>query len=267
MDKLKVIYLGCTNFSKKILLDILNTSQETVDVKAIFSIPQEFDINYSKEAVKNYTYANMKQIADVEGIDYFEIDHSLNKKITSFKEEIEKYDPDVILVMGWYYMIPESIRKLAKMGAWGIHASLLPKYAGGAPLVWAMINGEDKTGTTLFRLDDGVDDGDIISQKTVLIEDTDTIDELYKKITSESSKMLINALTNISSITFLKQKKEEIQIYDQRSPEDGKVDLTWDKKKIYDFIRAQSYPYPGAFIELDNGCRMIFEKVRIERKK
>ena len=73
-----------------------------------------------------------------------------------------------MLILGWFYKVPKSIRDLSKLGAWGIHASLLPKYAGGSPLTWAIINGEKQTGITLFRLDDGIDDGDIISQKNFL---------------------------------------------------------------------------------------------------
>ena len=63
-----------------------------------------------------------------------------------------KLKPDVILALGWYYIVPKSIRDIPKYGAWGIHASLLPEYAGGAPLVWSIINGE-KTEVTLFRMD------------------------------------------------------------------------------------------------------------------
>ena len=68
-----------------------------------------------------------------------------------------------MLFIGWYYIVPKSLRSLAKYGAWGIHASLLPKYAGGAPLSWAIINGEKKTGVTLFKLESGIDNGDIFS--------------------------------------------------------------------------------------------------------
>ena len=161
-------------------------------------------------------------------------------------------------------MIPQSIRELVKYGAWGIHASLLPNYAGGAPLSWAIINGEKETGITLFRMEDGVDDGDIIAQKSFTIEYEDAIKEVYEKATIASKDILKNVLTNIKDIKPIPQNKVEIEIYPQRSPKDGKIDLTKSSEEIYNFIRAQSSPYPGAFITTSDGKKLVIEKARIE---
>jgi methionyl-tRNA formyltransferase len=76
-------------------------------------------------------------------------------------QTVTSWNPDAFLVAGWYHMIPKIWRNLAP--AYGLHASLLPDYSGGAPLVWAMINGETKTGVTLFQMDDGVDSGPIVA--------------------------------------------------------------------------------------------------------
>lgn len=150
-------------------------------------------------------------------------------------------------------MLPKSTRELTRYGAWGIHASLLPKYAGGAPLNWAIINGEKETGVTLFRMDDGVDDGDIISQKSFLIEFEDTINEIYQKATIASKEILNEVLLNIDNIKFKPQDKRKIEIYPQRKPDDGEIDLSKTSIEIYNFIRAQSSPYPGAFIKTVDG--------------
>jgi methionyl-tRNA formyltransferase len=192
------------------------------------------------------------------------VDSVSGKKIRGYKGIIAALNLDLILVLGWYYMIPKEIRKLARLGAWGIHASLLPKYAGGAPLNWAIINGEKETGVTLFRMEDGVDDGDIIAQKSFPIYLEDTINEVYQRATSASKEILRDILQDINDITYIPQDKSKIEIYPQRKPEDGEIDLTKSAIEIYNFIRAQSNPYPGAFIRTFDGKKIIIEKARIE---
>ena len=165
--------------------------------------------------------------------------------------------------MGWYYKVPKKIRDLARYGTWGIHASLLPKYAGGAPLVWAIINGEKETGVSLFKLEEGVDDGDIIAQQIIPIAFEDSIKEVYEKATAASKEILLNALQNIETIKFIPLEKSKIELWPQRKPEDGEIDLSWPAEKIYNFIRAQAPPYPGAFLKTADGKKIIIEKSKI----
>jgi len=253
---MKIVFFGCTKFSEELLTHLLKNK---VDVKAIFSIPEYFNISYSKKKVKNSNFFDLKPIAQKSKIPFYEIDSVEGKKTKDYYDVIKNIKPDVILVLGWYYMVPKSIRLIPKYGAWGIHASLLPDYAGGAPLVWAIINGEKKTGVTLFRMESGVDDGDIISQTEFLIEDNDTIKEVYEKATKSSKKILNNVLTSDSEPEFIKQDKSKIKIYPQRSPEDGLIDWDWDSLRIKNFIRAQSKPYPGAFTIINNKKVIIYD--------
>ncbi|MDO8998186.1 MAG: formyltransferase family protein [Bacteroidota bacterium] len=259
---MKAIFFGATKFSEDILTHLLNNN---IDVGALFTIPQEFGISYSDTKVKNYNYSELEIVATKNNIPCYYIDSSQEGKITSdYSEIIESINPDVILIMGWYYMVPKKIRDLAKYGAWGIHASMLPDYAGGAPLVWAIINGEKETGITLFKLDDGIDDGDIIEQEKIVIGENDSIKEVYEKVTIASKNILLKVLQNISTIKFTPQDKSKIKIYPQRKPDDGEIDLTKTAKDLYNFIRAQSSPYPGAFIRTVDGKKLIIEKARIE---
>lgn len=258
---MKFVFLGCTKFSERILKKLLS---EKLDIAAIFTIPEKFDISYSDEKVKNYNYSDVGIIAKDNSIPCYLVDSGdSGKKLTDYHDVISDIKPDVILVMGWYYMVPKKIRELARFGAWGIHASLLPKYAGGAPLVWAMINGEQEAGVSLFKLDSGVDDGDIISQKSFKIEHEDTIKEVYEKATVASEEILSEVFSNFEAIKFKPQDKEKIEVFPQRSPEDGEIDLNWDAKKMYDFIRAQAPPYPGAFIRTTDGKKIIIEKAKL----
>jgi len=258
---MKIVFLGATNFSSELLKHLLDNA---LKIERVFTIPQEFSISYSDKKVRNYNYANLHELAGQYNIPCHEIESGEGKRITDYYDELIALQPDVILVLGWYYMVPKKIRDTARYGAWGIHASLLPKYAGGAPLVWAIINGETETGVTLFKLDDGVDDGDIIAQQKIPISYTDTIREVYAKATEASKAILFNTLTNSSDIRFTSQDKSKIEIWPQRSPDDGEIDLDWPAEKIYNFIRAQAPPYPGAFIRTADGKKIIIEKAAMK---
>jgi methionyl-tRNA formyltransferase len=259
---MKVVFFGTTKFSEEVLKHLLENG---VPVSMLFTMNQEFSISYSDKKVKNYNHSDLEHLAKEYRIPLYYIESSeTGKKTGDYFQMISDLEPDVILVMGWYYMVPKKIRNLAKFGAWGIHASMLPDYAGGAPLVWAIINGEKETGVTLFRLEDGVDDGDIIVQKPVTIAETDSVKEVYDKVTVISKDILLHALLNINAITFTVQDKSKIKIYPQRKPEDGEIDLKKPAIELYNFIRAQSSPYPGAFIKTIDGKKLIIEKARIE---
>lgn len=173
---MKVVFFGATKFSEEILLHLL---QNGIAIDLLFTIPKEFSISYCSDKVTNYNYADLNVLAAKYQIRSFEVDSKTGHKTSDYFDAIKELKPDILLVLGWYFMVPRKIRELAKYGAWGIHASLLPNYAGGAPLVWAIIEGQTKTGVTLFKLADGVDDGDIIAQKEIVIEEHDTIKEVY----------------------------------------------------------------------------------------
>ena len=246
---MKGIFLGCTEFSEEILKHIIARIPD-FEVQAIFSIPEAFNISYSEDKVKNVNYRDLRKYSIELDIPFLEVDNTAGRSLSYYSSLISDLNPDVILVMGWYYMVPKKVRKFAKYGAWGIHASLLPKYAGGAPLVWAIINGEEETGVTLFQLDDGVDDGDIIKQSAFKIGEDETIKEVYQKAIMASKEILSTSLSNKSQIEMQPQNKSKIEVYPQRKPEDGEINWEWDVRKIKNFIRAQTRPYPGAWTKI-----------------
>lgn len=259
---MNVVFFGATKFSEEILRHLIDGG---INVSVIFTIPQEFSISYSDTKVKNYNHSELSLLAEQNNIPIYYIESSVDgQKTTDYAEQIKAAKPDVILVMGWYYMVPKSIRNLASYGAWGIHASMLPDYAGGAPLVWAIINGEKETGVTLFKLDDGVDDGDIVVQEKIVIDELDSIKEVYEKVTKVSKKLLLESLNQLPNIEFKPQDKSKIKVYPQRKPDDGEIDLSKSARDLYNFIRAQSSPYPGAFIRTSDGKKLIIEKARIQ---
>ena len=108
---------------------------------------------------------------------------------------VKDWEAEVFVVIGWYHMIPKKWMDFAPV--FGMHASLLPDYSGGAPLVWAIINGEKKTGITLFKIDEGVDSGPILDQLEVDITNQDTIKTLYEKVEVAGLLLLERNLSKI----------------------------------------------------------------------
>ena len=143
----------------------------------------------------------------------------------------------------------------------GIHALLLPDYSGGAPLVWAIINGEKKTGVTFFYFDEGVDSGDIIAQEEIDIYENDTIKTLYEKAELTGKNILIKylPLLAVNQAPRIKQDESKRRIFPQRKPSDGEIDWNWESKRIKNFIRAQTKPYPGAFTLINNKKIIIWD--------
>lgn len=255
---MRIAFFGCTAFSERILKALLECS--THEIAAIFSIPREFSISYSQNPVHNTNYADLKPYSDKLKVPFFEVNSVKGKRTANYEPVIKNLKIDVILVIGWYYKVPESTRNLAKYGAWGIHASLLPEYAGGAPLVWAIIEGAKKTGVSLFMLSNGIDDGDIIEQMAFSIGLNETIRDVYEKATLASEAIIRKVFGDPSyQLKPKPQDKSKFKIFPQRSPADGKIDWNWDEAKINRFIRAQTKPYPGAWTIIGDKKVTIWE--------
>lgn len=253
------IFLGATHFGRAVLENLLAIGQIP---KAIFSIPETFSISYASEKVKNYDFFDFSTLAKTHKIPFYWVE-SPTQPIASYKEHIKDLHASFMLVAGWYYKIPRSVYTLTQMGAFGFHNSLLPKYAGGAPLVWAMIRGESTAGVTLFRMGEEMDCGDIILQESFEIAFSDTIADVLQKATQCAIAMSARLFSDDFCIRFTPQPAAQ-EYHPQRCPKDGEIDLNWDSLTLYNFIRAQSSPYPGAFIKTTDGKRLVIDKAHIE---
>lgn len=163
-------------------------------------------------------------------------------------KKIREINPDLIVVMGWRTIIPKEVLEIPRFGVVAAHESLLPKYRGFAPINWAIINGEEKTGVTLFFLDEGMDSGDIIAQKVISIGIADTAAEVYQKTKVASIALLMKNLEALKTGRVPRRKQDESQATYAcaRTPEDGLISWGDTSIKIHNLVRALSYPYPGA---------------------
>lgn len=243
---MRLVFIGASRFGLQ-CLDVA-TQVEGIEVVGIVTAPATFAISYRPAGVKNVLHADVAHFAEDRGIPVTIIDKGMGSP--ELLRRVQQWRPDVFLVSGWYHMVPRAWREIAP--AYGLHASLLPDYSGGAPLVWAMINGEERTGITMFRMDDGVDSGPIVDQLAEPIYADDTIATLYDRIGERGLQLVRQCLPAIASGRLVLQAQDETRrrVFRQRGPEDGLIDWTHDAIEIDRFVRAQTRPYPGAFSSL-----------------
>jgi methionyl-tRNA formyltransferase len=155
---------------------------------------------------------------------------------------------DVVMVCGWYFLLPPAVLESGPCFL-GIHNSLLPKYRGGAPLVWAMINGEPRVGSSLFGFTPGMDDGPVHQQVAVEPGADDTVGDVLAALEARFVIELPEAWKRIVAGNAIgaKQNHAAATYCGQRLPRDGRIDWRLPADRLHDFVRAQSRPYPGAF--------------------
>lgn len=177
---------------------------------------------------------------------------------------IKDFSTDVIASINYLFLIEEDIINHANIITFNIHGSLLPKYRGRTPHVWAIINGETKAGITAHLIDAGCDTGKIIHQIEIPIETEDTGAMMLDKYAREYYPLVKKVLSSIQSnkISLRDQNESEATYFGKRTPADGEINWNWSKEEIRNWVRAQANPYPGAFTFF-MGQKVIIDKVSI----
>jgi len=179
-------------------------------------------------------------------------------------EHIKGLKPEIILSVYYRSLISDDILKLAPLGAFNMHGSLLPKYRGRAPINWVLVKGEKETGATLHYMVAKADAGDIVGQKVVPIDNEDTALTLTKKVTAAACEIIKEVYPLIETKN-LKPRKQDMSIstyFGRRTPADGLINWNSDAQTIYNLIRAVTKPFPGAFFE-ENGKKIIIWRAKI----
>jgi methionyl-tRNA formyltransferase len=172
-------------------------------------------------------------------------------------------EPEFLFSFYYRQMLKRDLLLAASRGAYNMHGSLLPKYRGRVPVNWAIIHGESETGVTLHAMTEKPDNGAIVIQKAVPIGPDDTAKEVFDRITEAAAAALDSALPALVAGTapHLPQDPSRASYFGGRKPEDGRIDFAWGAKRIHDFVRALTRPYPGAFADV-NGHRLVFWRTR-----
>jgi len=241
---MRVVFVGASRFGLR-CLDALRRIP-ACEVVGVVTAPQVFPISYRPEGVRNVLFADLKSYAGEHAL-LCEMIGAAGMRDSALLARVSAWRPAAFVVAGWYHLVPKSWRAVAP--AYGLHASLLPDYSGGAPLVWAIINGESRTGITFFQFADGVDNGPVVSQAATEIRAEDTIATVYERVERLGVALLQADLPRLAAGTAQLRAQDESRrrVFPQRSPEDGLIDWTRASARIHDFVRAQTKPYPGAF--------------------
>jgi methionyl-tRNA formyltransferase len=171
---------------------------------------------------------------------------------------LTELQPTRCLVVGWYWLVSPLMLQKVPGGIIGIHNSLLPRYRGCAPLVWAMINGDESVGISLFSFSEGMDDGPVWGQRKVPVRNSDTIGTVLSQLETHAAELISTVWPRIEDGTTspMVQVESEATYCGLRTPEDGRIDWQKSAAQLHDFVRAQSEPYPGAWTTLANGQKM-----------
>lgn len=177
-----------------------------------------------------------------------------NPRMGVAKEIIINNEVDVVFSINYLFLLEEDIIEWPSIAAINFHGSLLPKYRGRTPHVWAIINNEVETGVTAHLISKGCDEGDIVDQVKVKITKEDTGATVLKKYSEICPALLERVLDKISKEKLNPFPQENIKAtyFGKRTPDDGEIDWNWQKERIFNWIRAQAFPYPGAFTFLNN---------------
>lgn len=179
---------------------------------------------------------------------------------------IKSLDVDVITSINYLFLIENDIVNHPSKLIFNIHGSLLPKYRGRTPHVWAIINGETKAGITAHIIDSGCDTGAIIHQKEIAINLEDTGADVLEKYMEVYFPLVKSVLEDIeqNNLNLKEQDETKATYFGKRTPDDGGIDWRWSSEKIRNWVRAQATPYPGAFTFF-KGIKITIDKVSFSK--
>lgn len=173
-------------------------------------------------------------------------------KSDSFHNQLKEIAPDLLVVVA-FRILPPEVLEIPQKGSVNLHASLLPKYRGAAPIHWAVINGEKETGCSIFFLDEQVDTGKIINQKKTDIGKNETTGDVYNRLKKMGGDLLLKSVNDIAADTYSTRDQDDKKAMGAPKlfKDDCKIDFNQPARKVHNKIRGLS-PFPTAWVELDD---------------
>lgn len=244
--KIKIIYMGTPEFSATVLEGLL----KEYEVRAIVSQPDrksgrhnEINPTPVKKVGNNHTILVIQP-----------------ENIKEQYNEVLSLNPDLIITCAYGQILPKEILDAPRLGCINVHASLLPKLRGGAPIHHAIIDGHSKTGITIMYMSTGMDEGDIISQKEIPIEYEDTAESLHDKLSILGRDLLLETLPSIITGTNTRTKQDRFSATyaPNIKREDERIDFSKSKRQVYNQIRGL-YSWPGAYCLFEGKILKVWE--------
>ncbi|MFT4697466.1 MAG: methionyl-tRNA formyltransferase [Flavobacteriaceae bacterium] len=243
MRDIRIVFMGTPDFALGVLQKLVEEERNIVGVITSPDKPAGRGRKLRQSAVKEYALSQDLKILQPK-----------NLKEESFLEELKGLHANLQIVVA-FRMLPKVLWDLPEYGTFNLHASLLPQYRGAAPINWAIMNGEKKTGVTTFFIDEKIDTGAIILNKEINIEKKETVGTLHDKLMKVGSQLVIETVSLIENenvLTVKQDKKDDtLEEAPKLTSDNTKIDWSQTSKKIDCFIRGLN-PYPAAWTSILN---------------
>ncbi len=250
MTDVRIVFMGTPDFAVGVLKSLIQHKFTIVGVITTPDKPSGRGRKMNESAVKKYAVEQQLPILQ-----------PTNLKNEDFLNELKLLHANLQIVVA-FRMLPKVVWQLPSLGTFNLHASLLPEYRGAAPINWAIINGETKTGVTTFFIDEKIDTGEIILQDQVDIKETDTAGDLHDKLMETGSKLVVKTVNLIQKgkVKTIKQPDKKEKPAPKIYKETCKIDWNQSIDSIYNRIRGLS-PYPASWTIIDNINETIEAKI------
>lgn len=254
---MRILFMGTPDIARESLDNLYNEGVEICGVVTAPDKPAGRGMKIISSPVKEYAIKKNLKIFQPEKI--------VNNN--EFKDEIRQLSPDLVCVVAYGVILPKSFLKIPPLGCINLHPSMLPNYRGPAPIQWAILNGDKKTGVTIMYLNEKMDAGDIIKQQEVEIEENETTGELWDKLSKIGSNLLVETVKNIDSGKIERTPQpEEFTLAPMLNKEMAKIN--WNEKNCYEIknlVRGLN-PIMGTYTLLKNK-KIKFWKVQTLNKE
>jgi methionyl-tRNA formyltransferase len=245
---MKIVFMGTPDFAVPCLKILLQNGFEIVAVVTAPDKPAGRGLKLTTTPVKEFAVQHNLKVLQPEKL-----------RDENFLNELKALQPDLSIVVA-FRMLPEIVWSLPKYGSINLHASILPKYRGAAPINWAIMNGEKETGVSTFFIQKQIDTGNIIYSEKVAITPTDTAGILHDKLMEVGSRLILKTVLAVQENNYL-QIPQDLSVEQPLAPkifkDDCKINFNQPAEKLYNFIRGLS-PYPAACATADGKMLKIF---------
>lgn len=250
MRDLRIVFMGTPDFAVTILQHLIENDYNVVGVITAADKPAGRGRKLNESAVKKYALSQNLPILQ-----------PTNLKNKEFQSALKNWNANLQIVVA-FRMLPKAVWAMPAYGTFNLHASLLPEYRGAAPINWAIINGETKTGVTTFFIDDKIDTGEIILQKEVTVKEDEIVGQLHDRLMYLGANLVAETLDLIAKgdVKTIKQPELEEKSAHKLYPHNCKIDWSKSLNDIYNHIRGLN-PYPAAWTTIQNGEEEISAKI------
>lgn len=247
----KLLLVACTNVGRYIINEFMTNQNIGAELVGVVNLN-------SQQAINKANYDSYADLVVKYNLPIYYCDSINDDETISF---IKKCNPDVILQSGWSQKFSDKVLNLAKYGCIGEHPAPLPKGRGAACINWAILTGEREWGDSYFQMVSEYDKGNLYAQQFFTIEKYDTVFTVYEKVAQCAVKTVAEYASKWTNGIFdvVEQDESKVTYYKRRRPTDGEIkDFSMmDANVLHNFIRAQTHPYPGAYIVTEQGVLYI----------